>query len=98
MTTPVIITAHFQAKPGWQSRLREELLRLIAPTRAEAGCILYDLHESPDDPSQFLFYEVWRSQPELDAHFQTPHLQRLVKVAAEFVDGEIEIKKWSRVS
>jgi len=95
--TPLVITAHFTAKPGQQSRLRDELNRLIAPTRAESGCILYDLHESVDDPAQFLFYEIWQSQAHLDAHFQTPHLQRLLKIAPEIAEGEIHVKKWGRL-
>jgi quinol monooxygenase YgiN len=96
-TTPLIIIAHFKAKPGQEAQLREELHRLLAPTREEAGCILYDLHESPADPSQFLFYEIWKSQADLDAHLQTPHLQGLLKVAPEIVNGEIELTKWTKV-
>ncbi|HZL13734.1 MAG TPA: putative quinol monooxygenase, partial [Verrucomicrobiae bacterium] len=45
--------------------------------RKEAGCINYDLHVAPDDPSKFLFYENWTSNAHLDAHGQTPHIQNL---------------------
>jgi quinol monooxygenase YgiN len=46
----VTILAHFRAKPGKEARLLQELKRLPEPTRSEAGCILYELHESQTDP------------------------------------------------
>lgn len=97
MTEPLMITARFKAKPGQESRLQRELHRLVEPTRAEPGCITYDLHQSQDDPSRFLFYEIWKSQADLDAHFETPHLQGLRKVTPEIVEGEIEITKWTKL-
>ena len=63
---------------------------MVAPTRAEPGCINYDLHRSQDDASRFVLYEGWRGKAELDAHMASPHftqmLQRLADVAAEHGD------------
>lgn len=97
MSTPLTIIARVRAKAGQESRLREELRRLLAPTRVEAGCISYDLQQSQDDPALFLFYENWASQQALDAHFQTPHIQALMKVAPDLVDGPLDITKWTKV-
>ena len=93
----VTILAHFRAKPGQEARLLRELKRLPEPTRAEAGCITYELHESQSDPAAFVFYEKWVSQEALDAHFGTPHLQALLKLVPELVEGSPEITKWSMV-
>ncbi len=41
----IIINAILQAKPGKETFLREELVKVIAPSRAEDGCIQYTLHE-----------------------------------------------------
>jgi quinol monooxygenase YgiN len=76
-TKPVTLTVTFQARPGKQAELRKTLLGLLAPTRAEAGCINYDLHAAPDDPSKFLFYENWASKSDHEAHDKTPHVQNL---------------------
>jgi quinol monooxygenase YgiN len=97
MSEPLTILARFRAKAGQESRLRRELQRLLAPTRAEAGCISYDLHQSQSDPALFVFYEDWASQAALDAHFQTPHLQALHKLVPDLVDGPLDITRWTVV-
>ena len=97
MSEPLTIIARFRAKAGQESRLRQELQRLLAPTRAEAGCINYDLHQSQSDPALFVFYENWASQAALDAHSQTPHLQALLKLVPDLVDGRPDITKWTIV-
>ena len=72
------VVASFQAKPGKESELHAALIGLVAPTRLEAGCINYDLHQSIDDPAKFLFHENWTSKVRLDAHLQSPHIQALL--------------------
>ena len=62
MSKSLTVIARVRAKKGKASLLRKELRRLIAPTRAEAGCINYDLHESQDDPALFVFYENWKKR------------------------------------
>ena len=37
-------------------------LKLIDITRAEEGCINYDLHQDNENPAHFLFYENWKSR------------------------------------
>jgi quinol monooxygenase YgiN len=97
MSEPLTIIARFRAKAGQESRLRQELQRLLAPTRAEAGCINYDLHQSQSDPALFVFYEKWASQAAVDAHFQTPHLQAVLKLVPGLVDAPPDITKWTIV-
>ena len=74
----VTVVATFQAKPGKENELRAALTGLVAPTRKEAGCLNYDLHVSPEDPAKFLFHENWASRAQLEAHFQSPHIQALL--------------------
>ena len=97
MSEPLTILAHVRAKAGKESRLREELQRLIAPSRAEAGCVDYVLHQSLKDPTLFMFYENWKSKADLEAHRRTPHLQALGKVAPELLEGPTEITEWKIV-
>ena len=42
--SPLTVIAKFKAKSGSEEQLYEELRNLVAPTRAEEGCINYDLH------------------------------------------------------
>ena len=74
--TPIILNVHFQAVPGHEKKLGAELHDLVAPSREEPGCLAYELHFDPEDPSKFMFYEKFASQAALDLHLATPHLKR----------------------
>lgn len=98
MSDLLTVIASIRAKPGCEASTRELLLGLIGPTRAETGCIKYELHQSEDDPAGFVFYENWTSAAHLDAHAQSAHMQVFRKVAAEILEGPAEITKWRMVS
>ena len=72
--TPLTVIAKLKAKDGCEQQLGAVLSSLIKPTRAEPGCITYDLHRSHDEPGLFIFYENWASRPLWDAHMKSPHL------------------------
>ena len=73
----VTFTAMVKARPGQEDAVKEALLSLVEPTRKEPGCLLYNLHRSKADPTQFMFYEQWAGQEALDAHGKTPHMRAL---------------------
>ena len=93
----ITVVATFQARPGKENELRAALIGLLAPTRKEAGCINYDLHVSPEDPAKFLFHENWASKAALDAHMQTPHVQKLLPRVNELCAAFPEIKIWEKI-
>lgn len=68
------IIARIESAPGHADLVRTELEKLVAPTRAEAGCKQYDLHIDRDSPGTFLFYETWESRELWQAHMNAPHL------------------------
>jgi quinol monooxygenase YgiN len=84
MSQPLLtVVAEMYAKPGKEEELKQELLKLVEPTRKEEGCVQYDLHVANDDPRRFVFYENWTSRAALDKHLASPHLVRLGQVAKE---------------
>ena len=97
MSEPLTVVARVRAKTGQEARLRRELQSLVAPTLAEAGCLRYDLHESTTEPGWFLLYETWKSEADLQAHFQTPYLKTFFHVVPEIADGPSEITKWGKL-
>ena len=80
------IVAHIRAKEGKQALVHEELVKLIAPTRAEAGCVNYDLHRDNDDDCHFLFFENWETRDHWLAHMETEH----IKAYLEAAEGAVE--------
>ena len=97
MNEPFTLVARIRAKTGQEARLRQELQRLVSPTRAEAGCLQYDLHESKTEPEWFLLYERWKSEADLDTHFQTPYLKAFFQMAPDLLDGPSEITRWTKL-
>ena len=96
-TKPITVVATFQAKPGKAEELKKSLLTLVEPTRREAGCINYDLHQLPEDPDKFLFHENWTSRAHLDAHLKNAHIQMLLPRLEELCMGLPDIKIWEKI-
>jgi quinol monooxygenase YgiN len=68
------LIVEFQPARGKADELRAALLDVVAPTRAEDGCLLYDLHEDVDDTDLLAFYEIWETPAHHAAHDVTPHI------------------------
>ncbi len=92
------LVAELIAQAGKEDMVRQELLSLIEPTRAEAGNVDYFLHESIESPGHFLFYENWVSEEALAEHAQTPYLQRLGSLVPEMLTGAPRLFKLRRLA
>jgi quinol monooxygenase YgiN len=98
MAEPLLtVVAEITAAPGREDALREALLGLIAPTRAEEGCVQYDLHESTETPGQFVFYENWVSREHLERHLASPHLEAVKERFGELLAGPPRILTYQRI-
>ncbi len=80
------IVATIIAKEGKHELVKTELSKLLAPTRAEEGCINYDLHQDNENPHEFLYFENWATRDLWLAHMETPHIKSYLAA----VDGSIE--------
>src|ERR1700687_1237229 len=97
MSQLLTVVARLRAKPGQETELRHQLQRLVIPTRAEAGCVAYELNESKSDPGNFLFYEVWKSDADLEEHFQTSHMKAVGKLLPELLAEPMDLSKWGKL-
>jgi quinol monooxygenase YgiN len=68
------IVANIIANPNKIELVKSELLKLIDVTRAEAGCINYDLHQDNANPAHFMFYENWETRELWQTHMANQHL------------------------
>jgi quinol monooxygenase YgiN len=94
----VTVLARVRARAGKEAEVRRLLLALVAPSRAEAGCRNYDLHQSADDPTEFMFYENWTSRAALDAHLDMPYLDEFDAQAEALLAAPVEITFWQMIS
>lgn len=94
----ITVLARVRAKEGLEDRVREVLLGLVAPTRAEAGCLNYDLHQSIEDKTLFMFYENWVSLDALNQHLESPHINDAEEKLAGLLAEPADIKTWELIS
>ena len=83
-----------RARPGQEEELGRRMAALVAPTRAEPGCISYELFRSSEDPALWMLFEQWRSQADLEAHIGSPHLQAFLADKHEVLEGSPQSYRW----
>lgn len=74
--------------PEGGEAVKAGLAELVAATRAEEGCIAYEAFESTAVPGTYVTIETWRSQEDLDAHMQTPHIAKAFEVLGGVLLGD----------
>ncbi|WP_247258148.1 putative quinol monooxygenase [Pseudomonas moorei] len=92
MSQPFTAIATLIAKPGQQDALEQHLRALVEPTRAEAGCVQYDLHQDQANPLAFYMIEHWSSEEALQAHDASAHIQHFRDQAGDFLE-HFELKR-----
>ncbi|KXX55414.1 putative quinol monooxygenase [Rhodococcus sp. LB1] len=70
---PYVVTVKWTAKPGEASAVAAAIDKLIPPTRAEEGVILYQAHRDPHDDHSFFFYEQYVNEDAFRRHVESAH-------------------------
>ncbi|MDO8039614.1 putative quinol monooxygenase [Janthinobacterium sp. SUN137] len=76
MTLTVVATIDAQA--DHTDAVRTALEAVVTPSRAESGCLRYELHLDNKIPTRFIMLEEWINKAALTAHYATPHFLTLV--------------------
>lgn len=92
------VVAHLTAKPDKIEETKSALVGLIDPTRAEKGCVTYELLQNNADPTDFTFVEEWTDDGSLDAHLQTDHIELVVSRADELLAAPPDIRRYTLVN
>ena len=69
------VVARVKAISGKEDQVSEALIELVTPTRNEPGCIVYELLQNTDDPTDFTFVEEWESDAALASHAASEHIK-----------------------
>jgi quinol monooxygenase YgiN len=93
----VRVIARAVAREGKAEELKALLSRLVVPTRAEAGCVYYELFES-NLPGIFVFNELWQSQAHLDAHAASSHFKEVFGKAGAIMAVPLEVNLLTAVA
>ncbi|WP_432720727.1 putative quinol monooxygenase [Jeongeupia wiesaeckerbachi] len=82
MPNTIHIVAKLTAKPGQKEQVRRQALSMVAPSRAEPGCLAYQVYVDPHDDASWVVIEEWADQAAFEAHLSSPHLMA-AQAAAE---------------
>ena len=94
-TKTLRVVAHLKSKPDKIQETRDALVDLIELTRAEDGCIVYELTQNNEDPTDFTFVEEWASDAALDKHLQSDHIRNLQSRADALFDAPPDIRRYT---
>lgn len=79
MSKPYVVSVVIEAKSGKEDALKQALLDVVEPSRAEAACLAYHLHQDLNYPTRFFLYERWKSEALHQEQFQKPYILDLVE-------------------
>lgn len=63
----------FIAKKENIKEIKELLSAMVEPSKAEEGCIFYEIFQSKERPQKFFAVETWRDEAALDGHKASAH-------------------------
>lgn len=74
-------TVRFEVRPGREEEFRQALVQVLAPTRAEPGCLAIHAFESVREPVIFSIHSEWVDEAAFETHSQLPHTLRFLEAA-----------------
>jgi quinol monooxygenase YgiN len=84
------VFVRFEPLPGKEAEFREELLRIVEPTRAEMGCVAIQVFESLRDPFTFAIHSEWVDEGAFEAHARLPHMSRFLAAAGGLLGHSVQ--------
>lgn len=63
----------FIAKENDIEKMKELLITMVEPSKAEEGCLFYHICQLKENPKKFIVLESWKDEKALDFHKSTAH-------------------------
>ena len=90
----VVIAGYISIDPAKREQAIAAVRPLMEATHKEAGCVAYIFSEDLVEPGTFRLFEEWKSQADVDAHTQTPHMATFQKVAPTLGIRGMKLQKY----
>jgi len=85
------IVAEVRAKPGKEAELRAATLPLVALVRGDPANLVYFLQEDRANPGHFIFYEIFATKEDFEAHNAMPYVQAWFAKLPDLAPGGVEV-------
>ena len=91
----IIVIASFFPKKDKINDVKEIILSMIKPTRAEEGNEVYNFYEEKNNDTKnisFHLFEIYKDSTALDFHRNTSHYKNYRSKVVNLLDRPIEVK------
>jgi len=92
MTHPFHLFAKITPKPEHLQDVRQSILSILAQTRAEPGCLKFDLLEGREEAC-FYLSEEWENDAALTAHYASDYIAPIFAKYENWLAKPVEIHK-----
>lgn len=96
--TTLHVVARAIARAGNEVRVREQFEALVEPTRAEPGCLYYELLLREDNPAEFVFVQEYRDDAAFETHLASAHVSAMLEVVLPLLAEPPDIRRYQRLS
>ena len=95
----ITVIAKLKTKAGSEAQFEQAARKMIETVRAqEPGTMQYILHRSVKDPTQFVYYEVYKDQESFDAHGKTTHMREFGGAIGALLEGRPQVDVLTEVT
>ncbi|HEX2174263.1 MAG TPA: putative quinol monooxygenase [Dehalococcoidia bacterium] len=88
------VTAILHVKPEHVEDMKKLLVQASQTYLKDEGTEEWHVHQSTKDPQQFLIYELYRSEADLETHRANPFYKTFGESVTPWVDARTEISRW----
>lgn len=92
--TQKMITARVFIKEGHEEEFATAAKWIIENTLKEEGCLEYTLYQDPYNKANFFFFERYKDQAAVDAHFAAPYFTEFGTRIGDITSKPAEIQVW----
>ena len=89
----IFIFARFHARDGAAEAVGAALRDVIAPTRAEPGCLAIAGYRSIQDPRLFWIHSQWVDEAAFEAHAELPHTVHFLARVQALIDHPLDVSR-----
>lgn len=82
----IVLMARLKVKADKIEEAKTAALAIVEPSRNEPGCINYDVHQTIDDPTVFLWHETWANQQAIDEHFEMSYFKEFAATVEKIAE------------
>lgn len=97
MDPTIRVVTHITVRTGNEENAKTLLKELVAATRAETGCIRYELLQNSFVSNEFALIEEWDSEEAFNTHLNSPSVEEALLESRDILASPPDIRRYEWV-